>query len=159
MTHMTPAEHQAIGEYARVIFDLFGLKDWAIRIEGHAALDPSCSATVEVTYGRHLARIAIGESWKRDSPQEFRDTIIHEALHVHQWAMFEVIDTLAPYHGQVTWDVFKANLKLAEENQIDNVTRAIAPAFPLPTIEKDAKRIERRNLTRSQSRAKVSLLT
>jgi hypothetical protein len=150
MSHMTPSEHQAIGEYARTIFDLLGLKDWHIRIEGHAALDPSCSATVEVTYGRRLARIAIGETWQRDSAAEFRDTIVHEALHVHQWNMFEIIDTLEPYHGQATWDVFQASLKLAEENQIDSITRAIACAFPLPTIAKNAKRIARkmaRNLT------------
>ena len=121
---MTDAEREKWSAYVRDIADRIGLKDWTITVPGTPPRDHA-DASMWMCYGRRVARVHLPDSIRHEPPEEQRDIVVHELVHLHFAAM----------DGTVTdWldeDKGKAYNRLFEYG-IDAMAAALAPHMPLP---------------------------
>lgn len=124
---MTDPRKQAYQSYVREIADRMGLKDWRITIEDKPPENPNSQASIWMAYGQRLARLYLSEAFLNESPEERRDTIVHELVHLH----------LAPAND-IAGESMPAAVKPAYERMfeyaVDALTKCICPAIPLPSI-------------------------
>ena len=121
---MSSSKRTAFASYVRQLADQFGLKDWAIEVP-ETPPDGTAIAATWMAYGQRLARIHLSDKFLCDTPEDQRDTIVHELLHLHFAAM----------DGLVTdWleaDKHKAYSRMFEYG-IDAIAIAVSPRLPLP---------------------------
>lgn len=118
-------------EYTRQIAVSMGLGGWTIEQSADPASD-GCFAEIEPTYGQRHAKLALCPNWDDLPPEEQRDTIVHELLHVHLASLtqlaFDIVQELDPAAAKVA----QAALNLAEEYVVDAMAGAWSPYMPLP---------------------------
>lgn len=142
---MTDEEKQAFADYVRAVMDELHLKDWDANVhfvapslnQSHPdALDKDTrNAQVETTRWRKQASFEFDpDLLPETSPDEIRQTVVHEIIHCHfsemwHWARITLLD-----HGDVTqtfYDMFIAGIEQGMEMGVDGVADAVAPHMPV----------------------------
>ena len=124
-------------DYIQELAALLNLGQWKITISPLPPEDDAL-ATCRVTSGQQLATIRIAQATIKADPEEQRATLLHELLHIHLWAIGEVVEHAFPALGTTAAGVLEAAHDLAAERAIDALALAIAPFFPLPPKQKVA---------------------
>lgn len=108
----------------------FGLGSWEINVVDETEDNLASCRSID---GAHEATIALSEEYQELSPDEKRETVVHEVLHIFAdpaWQMIQV--DLPPLLGLNAITPFHAAYKRLLEFQIDGLAKAVAPRFPLP---------------------------
>ena len=79
----------------------------------------------------------LGELWLNDAalaegPEDLRNTIVHELLHLHQAHWLHATHDLSGQINTQTWNIWVAGFRREVEYMTDALARVIAPALPLP---------------------------
>jgi hypothetical protein len=106
--------------------------DWTIRLWR----DPSSGsthATINIDHQKEQGRIALGADFFARTPEERRQTLCHELLHLQTSRVCRAMTQLAeqfPDQDAVQY----ANQRLDEEEEIlvDRLARVLSPTLPLP---------------------------
>lgn len=129
---MTDAEHAYWEKYVRHLGDLLLLQDWELDIsrEGPAG---NAWAAINVCEVEDQATIKLGAEWGQHSPEEQREYLVHELMHVHTDRAARVISQLAAQFDQESACAF-AREAHRKENEIlvNTLARLLAPVLPLP---------------------------
>lgn len=136
---MTTEEREAISAYIREVADQLGMKDWRVELSDDRPDEASSSAQVVIAYGMKRAKIRIGENWDTDSPDERRNTIVHELVHCHIDAIEKAFMSVRQTMGRDAYEVARDSVRDAVEWATDAIATAIDPFFPLPPTGIDEK--------------------
>lgn len=129
----------ALADYVRDIADRMHLRDWSILVSDDPAdvpddgIDDERCATFSGTLGRRAAFIWINrEWWEQATPEERRQTIVHELIHAHEHAAREVVIHALTVYPRRTADVLQGIYDVQNEYTIDTLADVITPFMPLP---------------------------
>lgn len=118
-------------EYTRQIAVAMGLGGWHIEQSADPASE-GCLAEIEPTYGQRHAKLSLCAEWDTLPPEEQRDTIVHELVHVHLASLTQLAYDLVQELDPSAVKVAQAALNLAEEYVVDAMAGAWSPYMPLP---------------------------
>lgn len=130
----------ALADYVRSLADRMLLRDWTIFVSSHpdekpddeGIDDPRC-ATFAGTYGRRSAKIWVNPEWAAEAtPEELRQTLVHEVIHAHVHPTHEFVAMIATMHPKRTAEVLLGIFNVQQEYAIDALADVIAPFMPLP---------------------------
>ena len=120
-------------DYVRVVANTLGLTDWEIKVRWGDLPDDTL-ARVHPSYARRSAEIIFGEAFLNSRPEEQRDTVVHELLHLHFSMADELVsDTLPSLLGSPAFKAFENSLDLAMEYAIDAIAVGIGEMGVIPT--------------------------
>lgn len=126
---------KALAQYVRAIADALGLRDWQFTYtdDPPGEIDyEHATAAIRPTRGRKWACLWVPAKWWDESPEDRRQTIAHELLHLHFAGMERILETVQTNLGDATWGVLRAAHLDALEMAVDGIADAIAPFMPLP---------------------------
>lgn len=133
---MTDDQYAFWTAYVRAIADQLGLRDWNVIINRDIP-ETDFRACAHPARGRRSGGITLAQLFFNGSPEEQRQTIIHELLHMHtddvDTAVFHVKEQL----GSDVLHVLFTTVRDRIEFVVDNVATAIAPFYPLPEVSND----------------------
>lgn len=118
-------------EYTRQIAVAMGLGGWVIEESSEPASE-GCLAEIEATYGQRHAKLSLCKDWEQLSPEEQRDTIVHELLHVHLAHLTQLAHDIVESLDEGASKAAKVALALTEEYTVDAMANAWSPYMPLP---------------------------
>lgn len=129
----TTEQVDAIQSYLSQISDLLGLQRWDIYVAAERA-PKGARASVLPVEGRALAGVSFAQTWLSSTPQEMRNDIVHELLHVVHRDQTDLIANAGAkaIDAQGAYDVLWEAFRLATEVMVDHLTSIIAPSMPLP---------------------------
>ena len=132
---MTPKQERSFARYVSDIARVL-TPGWDITLHfdgpGNTADGGDAIASVECIWGRRKAHMTIDPDLMNFNPEEQREVVTHELLHIHGYAVRALVTTaLAPMLGSHAWEAFVPGLTKADEDATDALARAIAPFFPL----------------------------
>jgi hypothetical protein len=128
---MRKRDRKALGEYIRWVANEMELRDWTIVLDADPADDGLIGHCICVN-GQREARIAVASNFREHPPEEQRETIVHELLHVHHEGCWRMVQTdLAEPMGKIGYYVFCDSYRRAMEYAIDGTAKALAKHLPL----------------------------
>jgi hypothetical protein len=131
------AQHAAYTGYIREMADRLLLRDWVFELR-RESVNEGARAQVAIARERNEAAITLCDRWFVRTPEERRQTVVHEMLHLHSARLCRVMTRL---RDEVEGDGvrYAANAHNEEEEiMVDALARAIAPFLPLPPEVRDA---------------------
>lgn len=143
-------------KYTQAVARGMGLSDWDVGVKREVLTDQTedgvfILARCLQTYGRDQAHVQLSETFfEHLSPEEQRDTIVHELLHCHIDYIIRATDALETQLNPPVWHLFRTELRERMEIITDRIARALAPKFPLPDFT------PRKYPTRDKSRSHPS---
>lgn len=145
--HMTENERVALNNYVRYLADGLCLRDWQIELI-LAPADEGIAGRVITPYGRKIAHILLGPSWRICGLHELRDTLVHELLHCHLDQVGNAPRMIAEHLAPAAYAIFEQAFEVQIEHAIDAIACAFAPVFELPPpiteLEATGKKLRRR---------------
>lgn len=124
-----------ISEYVRTVVPILRLNAWNIQIGNNCVLDGAI-AEASCADGQQTATINFSELFTRISPEEQRNTVVHELLHIHinrlRSSASSIVDST--YRGK-TADTINELLIRDEEYLVDALSRVIDPLVPVPHFD------------------------
>lgn len=128
-----------LADYVRELADRMLLRDWTIFVSSDPesypedGVDDERCATFRGTLGRRAANIWINrEWWLSATPEERRQTAVHELIHAHEHGAREVVIHALTVYPRRTSEVLQAIFDVQMEYAIDTIADIIAPFMPLP---------------------------
>jgi hypothetical protein len=128
---MNDAQHAAYATYTRSLADALCLKDWVFVLRRESS-DEGTRAQIHLSDKKTEAAITLCERWFVRTPEEQRQTLVHELLHAHTARLCRVVTRLKDQVGGETVGYVDAALDEEEEIAIDTLSRILAPFMPLP---------------------------
>lgn len=129
---LTDVEHAYWEQYVRHLGDLLLLQDWELDIsrEGPSG---NAWASINVCEVEDQATIKLGAEWGQHSPEEQREYLVHELMHVHTDRARRLVVQLAKQWNENSACQF-AEEAYRKENEIlvNTLARLLAPGMPLP---------------------------
>lgn len=131
---------QWVQRYVNKLKNMTGLSNWTIKVSAQPSSAGSLAET-EVVYAQNLAVIQFHKDFRKDSPEDFRATVVHELLHCHFAPMSEVIsDILQPEPDDPkSKGIHKSVIAVIEyetERVIDGISESIGKWLPTPDMPK-----------------------
>jgi hypothetical protein len=127
---MTKRDRKALGEYIRWVADQMELRDWTFELD----LEPCEShlaGCVVCTNGARHATITVAANFRGYPPDEQRETIVHELVHVHWETCWKMVQTdLGDALGKPVYYVFCDSYRRGMEYGIDSLSKALAKHLP-----------------------------
>lgn len=118
--------------YLRWLADKMALQDWTVGIAVDAAED-GANATVHRSRGRKMAMVALKPDWETNySPEEQRQTLVHELLHCHVMGCDILLADARENHKKSWMMHLELNIGVQQEYAIDAIAQVLAPFLPLP---------------------------
>ena len=131
--------YDELGAYLRDIADRVGLKDWYFNIVHEPPDDQNHAACVEVYYGRKVADIRFRNEWATWTPEELRETVLHELLHCHINPLRFHLNNIQNAVGQMVYEPLYQGVTDYIEYAVDGIARNWAQTLPLPVKAKKRK--------------------
>lgn len=124
------AEHDRWERYIRSLANLLLLADWEIHLSRELS---DAWASVSIKDVENLATIKLGAEWVQHSPDEQREYLVHELMHVHCDRPQRVMAQLAEQWSENSACQFAKEAHRKEtEILVNNLARLLAPMLPLP---------------------------
>lgn len=125
------ANRKIITAYVSDIAARLGLRDWDIRIDFDTSAGECCAA-IKPWSNQRRATLLLGDEFATFSLADQRDTIVHELVHCHLYALHEVVETahkavLEPQAAKYA----DAVVNCAIESATDALAGALAASMPL----------------------------
>lgn len=131
-------DRDELGKYVREMADLCGLRDWTVRVDMDPC-DEDNAGECRVIYGRKYGIVRVSHDWAEKPPEELRNTIIHELLHMHCEPMMWAVNNVQVPLGSVAFGILDGSFRDALEVAVDSIATAWAETLPLPiTGEQEA---------------------
>ena len=128
---MTRAQKTALERYISEAQQTLNLGQWKIELEDSPCEDDAL-AEIEVSENLWQARIRVAYSFFKEKPEEQRDTIVHELIHVHTAGIERSRDRMEKILGELAWPVFQASMENEVERAVDALAKIVAPTLPIP---------------------------
>lgn len=130
---MKPKRRRQVGKYLRRLADKLELRDWTVHLMHAEPHNPNHGAAMEATYGQRHVRVWIRSDLFDYSPEEQRQTLVHELVHVHTSAMVAMVrETLPGQMAPGAHEVFEREFTRQMEHAVDAMAEAVAHHLPLP---------------------------
>lgn len=131
---LTDEERNAIQQWVDGRKRELALSDWDITVTTHSAEDSAFAAS-HIRDSADVTTIALGSEWRDLTPDELRETLVHELLHPHFHRQTRLAITLIENElGKTTEAVIEAAITNAEEIAIDRLATAVARWLPYVEI-------------------------
>lgn len=132
-----------VQRYVNKLKSMTGLSNWNIIVSPKPA-DPGSLGETEVVYGQNLAKMYLHKDFRKDSPEEIRDTIVHELMHCHMEPMIEIMsDVLKPEaddpKSKAVHKAAMAVLAYESERIVDAISESLGKWLPTPDMPKPRK--------------------
>ncbi len=128
---MTDSLRRSLEAYIHHLAALLRLADWRIRLATEPAADGQ-NAQAYQPFDARRTYIRVRDGWLDMEPEEQRDTIVHELLHLHLAEMSGMInDDTGELLDKAAYHILHEQYRLAEERAVDTLAGAIAPLLPL----------------------------
>jgi hypothetical protein len=115
----------ALGDFITYILGAIGYRDWQIVLLDEPC-DPEAGASVDFIYGRRVANLKLAWDFFANPRETQAHYLMHEMCHLFCCAMDDVIDNgPSTVMGMPAFTIFHENYKLAMENAVDNMARAM----------------------------------
>lgn len=133
---MKKRDRKALAKYVRWVANELNLRDYTLRITYSAEAEESRGginmAHCGCIDGAREATIEFAPHFRFVPPEEQRETVVHELLHVHHDPCWRMVQTdLAEPLGKVAYYVYCDSYRRSMEFMIDALAKAIAPRLPL----------------------------
>jgi len=132
---MLGGDYEELGEYLRILKDMMGLRDWEIRVVHEPTKREDHAATIETWYGSQTASIWFARNWAEGTPEELRETCVHELVHCHINPIRVSVENIQENVGQMMYIPLYADITNRLEYAVDGIASAWAPHLPLPGEE------------------------
>ena len=127
---LSDAEHARWEEYIRQLGDLLLLRDWELDLSREGTND---WAEIKVSDVENQATVKLGADWVQHTPDEQREFLVHELLHVHTDRIHRLMSQLAEQWSENSACQFAKEAHRKEtEIVVNTLARIIAPMLPLP---------------------------
>jgi hypothetical protein len=128
---VTPKQSRSLARYISDIAREYGLSGWTI--VGHEGTDSEDhAAEVTCLFGRKVAHLNLSADFASFTPEEQRQTVLHELTHIHLDQMNSLMHSVLPeVMGLPAYSAFFAGYNQAMEHATDAIAVAIADKFPL----------------------------
>lgn len=118
--------------YVRLVADQLGLREWNITVSTEPA-DEGNLADISISYGQHRATVRFAGDRSRWTPEDTRNTVVHELLHCHLNILTDLMGDIAEaIASEGATDVAVAAHQYVSERIVDALAAVIAPFVPLP---------------------------
>lgn len=128
---MNDAQHEALSAYIRELGDALLLRDWDLKLS-RAFCDDSNHATISLHNAKNQGEVFLGRDWLARTPEERRQTMVHELLHAHTARLCRTMTRLQENDSRDLIEYVDAAFDNEEEIFIDTLSRILAPFLPLP---------------------------
>lgn len=143
---MIEPTEEAMGKLRDYVDDVRGrmnLGQWSLRLsDQHPENDRQAGTDVigriDPVDGRYLAVIRLALRFWDDSPEEQRETVVHELAHLYHQPMtgpleFGPVEKLI---GTAAWAILRDVIDRGAEQMTDHLTKVLAEFMPLPELPK-----------------------
>lgn len=128
---MTDEERQIVQAYITTLARQVGLRDWITKL-AEEPCEPGNDAQIICTYGQRHLKIRVAAEFRKETPEDQRDTIVHELVHAHLDPCLSMIDEdLEDQLGGAAHALFAAAFRRNLEFGVDGLTKALAKHLPL----------------------------
>lgn len=137
MTTLTDQQRKeriaALMPYITEIQAAMGLAHWHVIVydERHP-YKPDVVAVIDPGDSQNMGELWLNDGALMESPEDFRNTIVHELLHLHQAHWLHATNDLSAHFGVTAWNIWEANFRREIEYMTDALSRVIAPFLPPP---------------------------
>ena len=127
-----------INSYIQIIRRKMNLGEWKIVLYRKPCANDTLGEC-DVTYGQHYAVISLHKDYRKEKPENLRNTVVHELLHCYFSPITEAaMQALEPFeedvHGRKIIQSTINSMEYQTERVIDRLSYIIAPTMPLPKI-------------------------
>jgi hypothetical protein len=112
------------------------VRDWGITLTEEFAAEDA-GASVSVIYGRNRANIQIAQDFDTYEPEEQRQMIVHELMHIHAQPMGSVLQRVTESRTEAWLLLATAFHSEALEHMVDLMAEIVAAYVPLPPSEEE----------------------
>lgn len=130
---MTRAQKNALERYISDAQQIMNLGQWKIELS-ETPCEEDALAEIEVSDNLWQAKIRVAHGFFKEKPDEQRDTIVHELLHVHTAGIERSRDRMEKTLGELAWSVFQAAMDNEVERAVDAIAKIVSPTVPLPEL-------------------------
>lgn len=124
--------NEQIATYVRHLQALLHLHQWDITLSTKTARKGYYATMTYNTSGSLVATLTLGRGFAKRSPEEQRQTILHELLHLYDYGIDATMDDLKRYILDVSYAPISERFRFEVECRTDALARVLAPRFPLP---------------------------
>ena len=129
---LTATSQRQLADYVATVARTLGLSDWILEVTVGDPGEDAC-AKVDAPYGQRRATITLGQLFLDQTPQDQRDTVVHELLHLVLMPSWQYIDELLDAElgvraARIAWLGYTQHV----EYSIDQLAATISPAVQLP---------------------------
>lgn len=133
---MTKRQQRSIMRYVHEVAPLLGIgRGWVFVVHRDPPANPDCIGHCACVFGQRVAHLRFSAEFLDCPPEDQRETILHELLHVvHAVTQDQVQHVLANHMPKEAHAVFADLFNHAHEYAVDSLAVAIAPLFPMPEL-------------------------
>lgn len=117
--------------YAIRLAGKMGFSGWTIYITDDRPVEWGNHAEITVIHSERIAYIEFRCDWKQASPEDLRDTVVHELVHMWTNTAFHAIRQLEPVVSEDVYKVAIVGTGQWIEHATSQITRCITPHMPL----------------------------
>lgn len=130
--HLTTEQADIIQAYINQLRDLMGLHRWDIYVAVKRA-PKDARAAIHPADGRAVAALSVCKGWLDSDPDEIRNDIVHELIHVIHRDQTDLV-RLTGHRAlpRTAYLVLESAHRSATEVMVDHLAAIIAPTMPLP---------------------------
>jgi hypothetical protein len=128
---MRKRDRRELTRYIRWVANEMELRDWTLTLADEAC-EPKYDATCQPAHGQKLATISVCKEFRSQDPERQRRSVVHELLHCHWHAAWEMVDAdLEKALGGQADLLFSAGFNRNAEHALDATAHALAKHLPL----------------------------
>jgi hypothetical protein len=117
--------------YVRAAADFMNMRDWTVLVN-HSRAERGNYASMHATYGKREMSIWFCKELRSLSREQIRKTVVHELLHAHFQPAWHYLKNVLPVtSGKKATHAIRCAVTQREEEAVDAIAAAIAPALPL----------------------------
>lgn len=129
-----PDYWDALGQYIHDTALYLRIGFWDITLDTTKPCKSSYGATIRPIYGRKCVNIRVNTEWAIFSRAQQKNTIIHELLHIHFFALQNVVTGTAHSMSPRTFYTLKEHHDREVEYTVDTLAAVLAEAWVDPPL-------------------------